>query len=161
MKVVFLGTGTSQGVPVIGCKCKVCSSVDHRDNRLRSSIYVEMNGVHLVVDTGPDFRQQMLRERIDKLDAVLFTHAHKDHVAGLDDIRSYNFLQQKAMPVYATAYVIDRLKQEFEYIFSDSKYPGIPQVETHPIENHKFQVGGKEVLPVEVMHYNSLFLDFE
>lgn len=153
MKVTFLGTGTSQGIPVIGCKCDVCTSADYRDNRLRSSIFVEMDGVHMVVDTGPDFRQQMLRERIDKLDAVLFTHAHKDHVAGMDDIRSYNFLQKKDMPIYATEQVIDRLKEEFTYIFEQDKYPGIPRVETIEIQNAEFEVLGRKVTPIEVMHY--------
>ncbi|WP_370089750.1 MBL fold metallo-hydrolase [Ekhidna sp.] len=153
MKVTFLGTGTSQGIPVIGCKCEVCTSVDYRDNRLRSSILVEVEGIHMVVDTGPDFRQQMLRERVKKLDAVLFTHAHKDHVAGLDDIRSFNFLQKKDMPIYATEFVLGRLKQEFEYIFTDSKYPGVPKVETHAIENKPFKVSQVEVQPIEVMHY--------
>ena len=126
MKVIFLGTGTSQGIPVIGCTCEVCTSIDFRDNRLRSSIYVEYEGTHIVVDTGPDFRQQMLRERIRKLDAVLFTHAHKVHVAGLDDVRSFNFLQKKDMPIYATDFVIGRLEKEFEYIFHSDNYPGVP-----------------------------------
>ncbi|WP_436517379.1 MBL fold metallo-hydrolase [Ekhidna sp. To15] len=153
MRVVFLGTGTSQGVPVIGCKCEVCSSVDHRDNRLRSSIYVEINGVHIVVDTGPDFRQQMLRARIDQLDAVLFTHAHKDHTAGMDDIRSYNFRQKKDMPIYARKEVQDQLKQEFSYIFSASKYPGIPKVELHTLDGSPFDVLGQTIIPIEVMHH--------
>ncbi len=153
MKVVFLGTGTSQGVPVIGCKCEVCTSVDHRDNRLRSSIYVEMNGVHLVVDTGPDFRQQMLRARIDQLDGVLFTHAHKDHTAGLDDIRSFNFKQKKDMPIYARKEVQDQLKQEFSYIFSASQYPGIPKVELNTLDGSPFDFMGQTIIPIEVMHY--------
>lgn len=153
MKVIFLGTGTSQGVPVIGCKCEVCTSVDHRDNRLRSSIYVEMDGVHIVVDTGPDFRQQMLRARIDQLDGVLFTHAHKDHTAGLDDIRSYNFKQKKDMPIYATKAVQDQLKQEFSYIFSASKYPGIPQIELNTLDGSPFDFLGQTIIPIEVMHY--------
>ncbi|SNT11513.1 phosphoribosyl 1,2-cyclic phosphate phosphodiesterase [Ekhidna lutea] len=160
MKITFLGTGTSQGIPVIGCKCEVCSSVDYRDNRLRSSILVEIDGTHIVVDTGPDFRQQMLRERVDKLDAVLFTHAHKDHVAGLDDIRSFNFLQKKDMPIYATSHVLGRLKQEFSYIFEDSKYPGVPRVDTNPIENETFQINGIDIQPIEVMHYKLPVLGF-
>ncbi|MEO1253719.1 MAG: MBL fold metallo-hydrolase [Bacteroidota bacterium] len=153
MKIIFLGTGTSQGIPVIGCKCEVCTSIDYRDNRLRSSIYVELDGIHIVVDTGPDFRQQMLRERINKLDAVLFTHAHKDHVAGLDDIRSYNFLQKKDMPVFATEFVLSRLKQEFSYIFDGNNYPGIPRVQTIPIINASFEVFDRSVIPIEVMHH--------
>lgn len=153
MKVVFLGTGTSQGVPVIGCKCEVCTSVDYRDNRLRSSIFVEMNGVHIVVDTGPDFRQQMLRERVDKLDAVLFTHAHKDHTAGLDDIRSYNFIQKKDMPIYGRPEVLDQLKREFSYIFSDSKYPGIPKVDLRELNGDPFEIEQQKIIPIEVMHH--------
>lgn len=160
MKVVFLGTGTSQGIPVIGCKCEVCTSIDYRDNRLRSSIFVEFDGIHIVVDTGPDFRQQMLRERIDRVDAVLFTHAHKDHVAGMDDIRSYNFLQKKDMPIYATAFVVGRLNKEFEYIFEDDGYPGIPKVEVNYIENKPFQIEGKKIIPIEVMHYKLPVLGF-
>jgi phosphoribosyl 1,2-cyclic phosphate phosphodiesterase len=153
VKVVFLGTGTSQGVPVIGCKCEVCTSVDYRDNRLRSSIYVEMNGVHMVVDTGPDFRQQMLRERIDQLDAVLFTHAHKDHTAGLDDIRSYNFKQRKDMPIYGRQEVLDQLKREFAYIFTESKYPGIPKVDLYELDGKPFKVNDQNIIPIEVMHH--------
>ncbi|MEP1033661.1 MBL fold metallo-hydrolase [Ekhidna sp.] len=153
MRVVFLGTGTSQGVPVIGCTCDVCTSVDHRDNRLRSSIFVEMNDVHLVVDTGPDFRQQMLRARIDQLDAIFFTHAHKDHTAGMDDIRSYNFKQGKDMPVYASKEVQEQLKREFSYIFAESKYPGIPKVDLHTIDGSPFQVEGQSIVPIQVMHH--------
>ena len=160
MKVTFLGTGTSQGVPVIGCQCDVCMSVDYRDKRLRSSIYVEVNGVHIVVDTGPDFRQQMLRERIRNLDAVLFTHAHKDHTAGLDDIRSFNFLQRKDMPLYATTPVLEQLKQEFSYIFTNQSYPGVPRAELHPITNTTFDVNGIPILPIEVMHYKLPVLGF-
>ncbi|MEQ8905967.1 MBL fold metallo-hydrolase [Ekhidna sp.] len=160
MRVIFLGTGTSQGIPVIGCKCNVCTSLDYRDNRLRSSIYVEFEGIHIVVDTGPDFRQQMLRERIDQVDAVLFTHAHKDHVAGMDDIRSYNFLQKKDMPIYATEFVVGRLNKEFEYIFEDDGYPGVPKVEVNFIENKPFQIEGKEIIPIEVMHHKLPVLGF-
>ncbi|MEO9871014.1 MBL fold metallo-hydrolase [Ekhidna sp.] len=153
MKVTFLGTGTSQGVPVIGCKCNVCTSLDFRDNRLRSSILVEMNDVHMVVDTGPDFRQQMLRERVDKLDAVLFTHEHKDHTAGMDDIRSYNFSQKKDMPIYGRAKVLNQLKQEFSYIFSGRKYPGIPKVDLNELDGKPFKIAGNKIIPIEVMHH--------
>ena len=135
MKITFLGTGTSQGIPVIGCNCEVCTSVDYRNQRLRSSILIESNKTTFVIDTGPDFRQQMLVNRVQKLDAVLFTHEHKDHVAGLDDIRSFNFKQKRDMPIYASERVVDRLKQEFPYVFEDEKYPGVPTVEIHPIDN--------------------------
>ncbi len=153
MKVTFLGTGTSQGVPVIACECEVCTSLDYRDKRLRSSILVETPEFQLVVDTGPDFRQQMIRERVKRLDAVLFTHAHKDHTAGLDDVRSFNFLQKKEMPVYGQAHALDQLKTEFSYIFSENKYPGIPQVSLNPIDNKPFEVNGRRITPIEVMHH--------
>jgi len=151
--VTFLGTGTSQGVPVIGCTCKVCTSLDYRDKRLRTSVHVEVDGQSIVIDTGPDFRQQMLREKIDRLDAVLFTHEHKDHTAGMDDVRSYNFLQRKKMPIYAREKVINQLKQEFAYVFNNEKYPGVPQVDVNIITNEPFQVNGTTIIPVEVLHY--------
>ena len=153
MKVTFLGTGTSQGVPVIGCECDVCVSVDFQDNRLRSSIHIEVDDLSIVIDTGPDFRQQMLRNRVKKLDAVLFTHAHKDHTAGMDDIRSFNFLQKMDMPIYAQQAVIDQLKCEFAYVFAESKYPGVPQVIVHPITKDSFKIGTTNIQPIEVMHH--------
>lgn len=160
MKVTFLGTGTSQGVPVIGCDCTVCRSIDFQDKRLRSSIHFQVDGQSIVVDTGPDFRQQVLRERIKTLDAVLFTHAHKDHTAGMDDIRSYNFRQGTDMPVYATKAVTDQLKMEFAYVFSEKKYPGVPQVIIHTIDKEPFTVGPTRVVPIEVMHYKLPVLGF-
>lgn len=153
MKVTFLGTGTSQGVPVIGCDCEVCQSLDFRDKRLRSSIFVETEKVNLVIDTGPDFRQQMLREGMNRLDAVLFTHEHKDHTAGMDEIRSFNFKQHKDMPIFARTQVLNQLKREFAYVFAKNKYPGVPQVAIHEIENRPFEVNGLTVTPIEVMHY--------
>lgn len=153
MKVTFLGTGTSQGVPVIACDCPVCSSLDYRDKRLRSSIHLEVDGKSLVVDTGPDFRQQMIREKIHHLDGILFTHEHKDHTAGLDDIRSYNFLQKKDMPIYGTKKVLNQIKREFAYIFEEVRYPGIPSVIAQEITNEPFIAEGIKVVPIEVMHY--------
>ena len=160
MKVTFLGTGTSQGVPVIACECEVCTSVDFQDNRLRSSIHIEVNDLSLVIDTGPDFRQQMLRNRVKKLDAVLFTHAHKDHTAGMDDIRSFNFLQHADMPIYGRADVIDQLRDEFAYVFTESKYPGLPQVKVNTITNDPFTIGETEITPIEVMHHKLLVHGF-
>jgi phosphoribosyl 1,2-cyclic phosphate phosphodiesterase len=150
--ITFLGTGTSSGVPMIGCDCPVCRSLDPRDQRLRVS----------VVDTGPDFRQQILRARISHLDAVLFTHEHKDHTAGLDDIRAFNFRQQQEMPVYAEPRVIRQLKQEFAYIFAEQKYPGVPQVSLHPIDVDKeaFEVLGVAVQPLRALHYRLPVLGF-
>ena len=153
MTVTFLGTGTSQGVPVIACDCHTCSSVDYRDKRLRSSVLIEVDGINVVVDTGPDFRQQMLAERVKSIDAILFTHAHKDHTAGMDDIRSFNFRQKKEMPVYGQPGTLDQLKAEFSYVFSDEKYPGVPQVSLNPIPNKPFFINNTEIIPVEVMHH--------
>lgn len=153
MKITFLGSGTSQGVPVIGCRCEVCCSLDFRDKRLRSSIHIEVDGLSLIIDSGPDFRQQVLRENITQLDALIFTHEHKDHTAGMDDIRSFNFLQKKDMPVYARTNVIDQLKREFAYVFEETKYPGIPRVEVREIINAPFQIEGITITPIEVMHH--------
>lgn len=153
MKVTFLGTGTSQGVPVIGCTCEVCRSVDFRDKRLRTSIHIQIFDKSLVVDTGPDFRQQMIREGIQQLDAVLFTHEHKDHTAGLDDIRPFNFRQKRDMPVYGRQQVIDQLKMEYAYAFGEKKYPGVPQILTHTITNQPFSINGIHIEPIEVFHY--------
>ena len=154
MKITFLGTGTSQGVPVIACKCKVCQSTNSKDKRLRTSILINYNGKNIVVDTGPDFRQQMLINQVDNLDAVLFTHEHKDHIAGLDDIRAFNYQSKKDMPIYATEQVQFGLKKEFHYIFADFQYPGIPKVKLNTIHNFKpFTLFGKTITPIEVMHY--------
>lgn len=161
MKVTFLGTGTSQGVPVIACSCSICSSIDFHDKRLRSSILIETDQTSLVIDTGPDFRQQMLKERVRKLDAVLFTHEHKDHTAGMDDIRSFNFRQKKDMPIYARENVLNQLKQEFSYVFAEHKYPGIPQVEPIEIKNTPFRINELDILPVEVMHYKMPVFGFK
>lgn len=155
MKITVLGSGTSQGVPVIACDCEVCQSLDYRDQRLRAAIHIEIDGKSIVVDTGPDFRQQMLRERITSLDAVLYTHQHKDHTAGMDDLRSFNFKQEKDVPLYARAEVMKQLKQEFAYIFVDKelKYPGVLNVEEHIISNEPFLLHDIEVIPIEVLHH--------
>lgn len=160
MKISFLGTGTSQGVPVIGCSCDVCQSLDFRDKRLRSSVYIEVDGQHLVIDTGPDFRQQMLRERIKHLDAVIFTHAHRDHTAGLDDVRAFNFIQKMDMPVYGTDAVLEQLKVEYAYAFGEARYPGIPQLELHRIDGAPFLLGQTSVTPLPVMHMRLPVLGF-
>ena len=152
MKITFLGTGTSQGVPIIGCTCEVCRSLDYRDKRLRTSAYIEADGKRLIIDTGPDFRQQMLRENISHLDAVLFTHAHRDHTAGLDDIRAFNFLQEMDMPTYATVEVLRQLEHDFEYIFSKQPYFGLPRLATHEIGTLPFTIGPLSIQPLPVMH---------
>lgn len=154
MKVTFLGTGTSQGVPVIACECEVCISHDKQNKRLRVSVLIESNGKSIVIDAGPDFRYQMLRAGIKHLDAILFTHEHKDHVAGLDDVRAFNYKQQSEIDVYADIRVQDALKQEFHYIFSEAKYPGIPRLQLHEITaDQPFNVAGIEIIPISVMHY--------
>lgn len=153
MKVTFLGTGTSQGVPVIACRCEVCLSLDYRDKRLRTSVLIEQHNTSIVIDTGPDFRQQMLRERVCKLDAVVFTHSHKDHTAGLDDVRAFNHLQERDMPVYGDKNVLAALQKEFSYVFSEHKYPGIPSLELHEIKNAPFVIGDATLIPIKVMHY--------
>jgi phosphoribosyl 1,2-cyclic phosphate phosphodiesterase len=160
LKITFLGTGTSQGVPVIGCHCAGCNSKDERDKRLRSSILVEKDDTIIVVDTGPDFRQQMLRAEVKKLDAVLFTHEHRDHIAGLDDIRAYNFIQKSSMDIYAEERVNMALNSMFPYIFAEKKYPGVPQVMMHPITTEPFTVGSMEIIPVRLMHYHMPVLGF-
>jgi phosphoribosyl 1,2-cyclic phosphate phosphodiesterase len=162
MVITFLGTGTSQGIPVIGCNCEVCRSLDFRNQRLRVSVLIQEDDKNIVIDAGPDFRQQMLRERVLKIDALLFTHEHKDHTAGLDDVRAYNFRvngkevstidEARPMPVYARNTVIEQLKKEFEYIFAEHRYPGIPQLDIHEIDNKPFHVENIEITPIEVMH---------
>ena len=153
MKVTFLGTGTSQGVPLIGCTCKVCTSANARDKRLRSSVMIEYKNTNIVIDTGPDFRQQMLREKVTKLDAVVFTHEHKDHTAGLDEVRAFNFINQMVMPVYATERVQEALKSAFSYIFADLDYPGIPKIKLHTFNDNSFVVGDIQIHPINVLHY--------
>jgi len=152
MKLTFLGTGTSQGVPVITCKCKVCKSDDERDKRLRTSVLIEVDETNIVIDSGPDFRQQMLRENVQKLDAILFTHEHKDHTAGLDDVRAFNYTQRKPMDVYCEERVSNSLKREFAYVFSEFKYPGLPKININIIENKIFTVDGVNIEPIRVKH---------
>jgi phosphoribosyl 1,2-cyclic phosphate phosphodiesterase len=152
LKVTFLGTGTSQGVPVIACECEVCQSPDPQDKRLRTSVFIEVDKHHIIIDTGPDFRYQVLRAGINRLDAILYTHEHRDHIAGLDDVRSFNFKQNMAMPIYGNHLVIEQIKREFHYIF-ESNYPGIPQLEIHEIHNQRFEVGNLSVLPIQVLHH--------
>lgn len=162
MEVTFLGTGTSQGVPVIACDCAVCKSGDPKDKRLRVSVLIEVNGLNILIDSGPDFRQQMLRENVQKLDAILFTHEHKDHTAGLDDVRAFNYKYKRDMDIYAHPRVQEALKMEFSYIFAEFTYTGIPKVQLHNISKERaFTIESKvEVNPIEVMHYKLPVLGF-
>ena len=160
MTITFLGTGTSQGVPVIACNCEVCTSADPKDKRLRSSILIETGSKVIVIDSGPDFRYQMLRENVQHLDAIIFTHEHKDHIAGLDDVRAFNYKQKGPIDVYADTRVQLALQREFEYIFADFKYPGVPEVNMHTIGLDPFTIDGTNFIPIEVMHYRLPVLGF-
>jgi phosphoribosyl 1,2-cyclic phosphate phosphodiesterase len=146
LHIQFLGTGTSTGIPMIGCDCTVCTSKNPKDNRLRSSILVQSNKTSLIVDTTPDFRYQMLRTHTRRLDAVLFTHPHKDHMAGLDDIRAFNFFSQKAMDIYANSLTEEAVKRDFYYAFADKKYPGVPELNLITIDENPFVIGDIPVL---------------
>lgn len=160
LKITFLGTGTSSGVPMIACDCEVCRSTDEKDKRLRSSILVQSPTTSIVVDAGPDFRQQMLMHGVKKLDAVLFTHSHKDHIAGLDDVRAFNYFQQSPMNIYGNSFTLNRIQIEFDYAFGSYKYPGVPSIALHTIEKESFTVGDIEVQPVPVWHLKMQVLGF-
>ncbi len=160
LTITFLGTGTSSGVPMIGCDCAVCTSTDPKDNRLRSSILVESANTSLVVDTGPDFRYQMLRQKVKKLDAVLFTHPHKDHMAGLDDIRAFNFFTKKPIDIYADSLTEEAVRRDFYYAFTDTKYPGIPELNLNTISTEPFLVGDIPVIPIQVWHLKMPVMGF-
>ncbi|WP_423737250.1 MBL fold metallo-hydrolase [Chitinophaga caseinilytica] len=161
MKVTFLGTGTSQGVPVIACPCNVCASSDPRDNRLRSSILIsDEKAGNIVIDTTPDFRYQMLRAQVKRLEAVVITHSHKDHIAGMDDIRAFNYFQQQPIDIYASDYSQDVIMREFSYAFADFKYPGIPELNLRSIGNEPFSVNGLKFTPINVLHHKMPVLGF-
>lgn len=138
---------------MIGCSCPVCTSLDFRDKRLRTSVHIQTDFNSIVIDSGPDFRQQALRAKIQRLDALLITHEHKDHIAGMDDVRAYNFWQKTDMPVYGRSRVLDAIRREFPYAFADYKYPGIPQITLNEITSDAFELNGETILPIEVMHY--------
>jgi phosphoribosyl 1,2-cyclic phosphate phosphodiesterase len=161
MKVTFLGTGTSQGVPIIACDCSVCKSSDLNDKRLRSSILIQYNNNNIVIDTGPDFRQQMLQSGIKTCEAILFTHAHRDHLAGLDDIRAFNFKMKKPIDVYCEIAVEKAIKREFFYAFEEPKYPGVPEMDIHIIKEHPFILFEKTINPIRVWHHKMPVLGFK
>jgi phosphoribosyl 1,2-cyclic phosphate phosphodiesterase len=160
IKITFLGTGTSTGVPMVACPCEVCASTDPKDKRLRSSILVQSPSTTLVIDTTPDFRYQMLRAGVRRLDAVIYTHPHKDHLAGLDDVRAYNFFQHRAMPLYANEMTQEAIIREFPYAFADVKYPGIPDLELHQIDKESFTIGDITCIPIQVWHLKMPVLGF-
>lgn len=155
MRLTFLGTGSSQGIPVVACGCDTCRSTDPRDARLRTSALVEVGDVRLVIDVGPDFRQQMLRAQVRSLDGILLTHEHRDHIAGLDDVRAFNWVQRRAMDVWASPRTAEALRRDFAYAFAPDaqKYPGAPEVRLHEVHNYApFDVVGVTVQPLRVMH---------
>jgi len=153
VKITFLGTGTSQGVPVIACECAVCASSDDKDKRLRASLLVETSLNTFVIDAGPDFRQQMLNAGVKKLDAILLTHEHKDHIAGMDDLRAFNYRSQAAIDIYAEERVQAAVRKEYAYVFSENHYPGVPRMELHTLENYNINIKGDTVIPLRIFHY--------
>jgi len=160
LTITFLGTGTSSGVPMIGCDCEVCTSADPKNNRLRSSILVQSATTTLVVDSTPDFRYQMLRANVKKLDGIIFTHPHKDHIAGLDDVRAYNYFSRKPMNIYANEMTQMNIIREFPYAFSETKYPGVPEIKINSIDQDPFWVGDVEITPILVWHMRMPVLGF-
>lgn len=158
--ITFLGTGTSQGVPFIGCTCAICTSTNAKDKRLRSSIWINSEKSSVILDTGPDFRYQMLRAGVPKIDGVVYTHGHKDHVAGLDDIRAYNYWQHTGINLYADQYTEEILRREFQYVFNGQSYPGVPVLDIIPIRDSPFQVGDLPFIPIQVMHFKLPVLGF-
>ena len=153
MKITFLGTGTSQGVPVIACDCETCLSEDNRDKRLRTSLLLETDNTILLFDAGPDFRQQMLRENVKRLDAIILTHEHKDHISGMDDVRAFNYKSQDAIDIFAEERVQKAVRKEYSYVFAEYQYPGIPKMRLNPINEYGFKISGVQIIPVRVFHY--------
>jgi phosphoribosyl 1,2-cyclic phosphate phosphodiesterase len=160
LNINFLGTGTSSGVPMIGCHCEVCISQDPKDNRLRSSILVSSETTRFVIDTTPDFRYQMLRSKTERLDAVVFTHPHKDHIAGLDDIRAFNHFSKKPIDIYAGANTEQAIRRDFYYAFTETRYPGVPDLNIIGIDRDPFMVGDIKLQPIHVAHHNMAVLGF-
>jgi len=161
LKITFLGTGTSSGVPMIACDCEVCTSTNKKDRRLRSSIMVESENTVIVIDSTPDFRYQMLREKVKRLDAIIFTHPHKDHIAGLDDIRAFNFFSKRPMQIFANEMTQEVVIREFPYAFTDTKYPGLPEIALNTIAMEPFVVGDIPVIPILVWHLKMPVLGFQ
>jgi phosphoribosyl 1,2-cyclic phosphate phosphodiesterase len=160
LTITFLGTGTSGGVPMIACDCVVCTSADKKNNRLRSSIMIESATTTVVIDATPDFRYQMLRSKVKKIDAIVFTHPHKDHIAGLDDVRAFNFFSGKPVKLYLNSLTEKRLRQEYDYAFGENKYDGVPELELIYIDRAPFTIGDIHFEPVHVLHHKMPVLGF-
>jgi phosphoribosyl 1,2-cyclic phosphate phosphodiesterase len=161
ISIEFLGTGTSQGVPVIACSCSVCSSEDPRDKRLRTSALVRVDGVTLLIDAGPDMRQQMLRAKVMEIDAVLLTHEHMDHVAGIDELRSFNFHMQRPMHIHANPATNAAVRRMFHYAFAEKdRYPGVPELVLHDLDGSEVEIAGVSIQPIEVLHHRMAVLGF-
>jgi phosphoribosyl 1,2-cyclic phosphate phosphodiesterase len=160
VRITFLGTGTSQGVPVIACDCHTCTSDDRRDERLRTSLLLQTDNLNIVFDAGPDFRQQMLRVKLSRLDAIILTHEHKDHIAGMDDVRAFNYKSQDAIDIFAEERVQNAIIQEYSYVFAEYQYPGIPKMRLNTILSGTFRINGLEIIPIRVFHYRLPILGF-
>jgi phosphoribosyl 1,2-cyclic phosphate phosphodiesterase len=160
VKITFLGTGTSQGVPVIACECATCLSDDSKDKRLRAALLVETAANAIVIDAGPDFRQQMLNAHVKKLDAIFLTHEHKDHIAGMDDLRAFNYKSQAAIDIYAEERVQNAIRKEYAYVFTENQYPGVPRMELHTIDKYNIDLNGDIIVPLRVFHYRLPILGF-
>jgi phosphoribosyl 1,2-cyclic phosphate phosphodiesterase len=160
VKITFLGTGTSQGVPVIACECATCVSDDSKDKRLRAALLVETSANTIVIDAGPDFRQQMLNARVKKLDAIFLTHEHKDHIAGMDDLRAFNYKSQAAIDIYAEERVQNAVRKEYAYVFAENQYPGVPKMELHNIDAYNIELKGDIIIPLRIFHYRLPILGF-
>ncbi|MBQ5403964.1 MAG: MBL fold metallo-hydrolase [Bacteroidales bacterium] len=152
MKITFLGTGTSMGVPIIGCKCRVCLSDNPKDKRFRSSVFIETDNKNFIIDTGPDFRIECLNNGVERIDAILITHIHRDHLSGLDDIRPFCYQQKEFIPIYASNSVCKQIRKDFAYCFGENRYPGVPDIELHEISDKDFEVLGTSITPIKIMH---------
>ena len=153
MRITLLGTGTSQGVPVIACNCHVCRSTNPKDRRSRSSVMIHVDNQVIVIDTGPDFRNQMLDNNVNDIDSIIYTHEHKDHVAGLDDVRAFNQKWKKPINIYLSNQVSEAIKREYHYIFVEKRYPGIPEINLNIINNNSFLIGETKIIPIQALHY--------
>lgn len=160
MKFTFLGTGTSQGIPIIACECAVCTSTNPHDKRLRTAAMIESDDACIVIDAGPDFRQQMLLQQVKKLDAIVLTHGHKDHIGGLDDLRAFNYIQQKAMKIYCNAEAEKAVRLVFYYAFGEKKHPGVPEFDMQQISSDSFTINALPITPIPLMHSDMPILGF-